>query len=134
VHTLGGVQHSAPHATQGFHCTDGADRMCYLDGTPPGFLTQTCPPAEASHLDCNNDDYFSTAPPAGTYLATHWNVANSAFLDTSAGEVVVTIAGDAATERLMAQLAAAMDNSALTIGGNLQRARVINIPTFSASS
>jgi len=134
VHTLGGVQTTAPHATQGFHCTDGADRMCYLDGTAPGFLTQTCPSSEAGHLDCNNDDYFSTSPPAGNYLATHWNVANSAFLDTGSGQVVVAVAGDAATEKMMAGLASVMDNGTVTIGGDLQRLRVINIPTFSASS
>lgn len=34
VHTMGGVQASAPNATRGGHCTDDADRLCYLDGTP----------------------------------------------------------------------------------------------------
>ncbi|MDQ4096950.1 MAG: DUF4214 domain-containing protein, partial [Actinomycetota bacterium] len=80
VHTLGGVQPTAPHATANHHCTDDYDRMCYSDA--PGVSVQVwC--AATSHenrLDCNHDDYFSTAPPAGSYLATRWNTANSVFL------------------------------------------------------
>lgn len=84
VHTFGGVQPTAPNATQGFHCTDDADRMCYLDGTPPGTLFQRCTGTnDENRLDCNNDDYFNTSPVPGSYLATHWNVANSAFLAAS---------------------------------------------------
>jgi hypothetical protein len=81
MHTLGAVQDSAPHATGQAHCTDGEDLMCYTDssGLP---MTYVCP-SSGRLLDCNSDDYFSTAPPAGTYLATHWNTAASGFLATS---------------------------------------------------
>lgn len=82
IHTLGGVQRTAPNATQGFHCTDEYDRLCYNDGSG-GFVRIVC--GSSSHealLDCNHNDYFSTNPPAGSYLATHWNTARSVFLST----------------------------------------------------
>jgi hypothetical protein len=81
THTLGGVQHTAPHASGGWHCIDENDIMCYSD--PPYYPTLTVLCDEASYaelLDCNHDDYFHTNPPGDSYLATHWNVANSQFL------------------------------------------------------
>ncbi|MCT2585337.1 RICIN domain-containing protein [Actinophytocola sp. S1-96] len=83
LHTIGAVRSSAPNATSFGHCWDDEDIMCYDDGgipNPPGSLQPVCPGAPENQLDCNGDDYFHTNPPAGSYLATHWNVANSLYL------------------------------------------------------
>lgn len=80
VHMLGSVQKGAPHATAGFHCRDGNDLMCYDDGSAGSRQVSTCASSQATLLDCQHDDYFSTAPARGSWLATHWNVAGSAFL------------------------------------------------------
>ena len=80
MHMLGAVQPGAPHATAGHHCRDGSDVMCYADGTAGSRQMAVCPTSHANLLDCRSDDYFSTAPRAGSWLATHWNTANSAFL------------------------------------------------------
>ena len=86
VHTLGGVNLSAPHATPLGHCTDDGDVMCYEDA-PLTRLQDVCPPEGDALLDCNGDDYFHPHPPTGSYLATHWNVADSSFLATTVGTV-----------------------------------------------
>jgi hypothetical protein len=83
LHTLGGVQDSAPHSTQAGHCVDENDTMCYVD-TSGKALENDCPSMPSWQVDCHLDDYFNANPPPGSYLATHWDVANSSFLEGAA--------------------------------------------------
>ena len=134
VHSLGGVQPSAPHGTDRFHCTDEEDRMCYKDATDV-VLSFDCPLENAYYLDCNHDDYFHSHPPAGSYLATHWNVADSSFLfrgpiDDPANAPPVVDAGpdqtsapDAATE-----LAGVVTDDGLPGAGLVSSWRVVEGP------
>jgi hypothetical protein len=92
LHNLGGVQPTAPHATALGHCDDDADRMCYADGSPGLVVRTVCAASQEALFDCGKDDYFSTSPPAGSYLATRWNTARSSFLATQAPESSVPIA------------------------------------------
>jgi hypothetical protein len=95
THTLGAVQWTAPHtthtATNGDaygHCWDGYDVMCYRDGPFPAHdMTYDCPKIAgvmSQVYDCGGDDYFNVAPPANSYLATHWNIYDSIFLGSCA--------------------------------------------------
>ena len=90
LHLLGAVQRSAPHASPEGHCTDEYDLLCYdEDGSGPFRTTVRCgSTALDRRLDCHDDDYFSTAPAPGSYLATHWNAADSRYLDDEAPAVV----------------------------------------------
>lgn len=83
THMLGAVQDESPHGSLNGHCNDSAELMCYDDGST-GPMLGTCLPGQADFLDCGHDDYFSTSPVAGGYLASHWNTADSSFLDTVA--------------------------------------------------
>ena len=83
IHTLGGVQDSAPHSSSAGHCIDENDTMCYVDtsGNP---MENDCPSLPSWQVDCRLDDYFNGAPDATNYLASHWNVADSVFLEGAA--------------------------------------------------
>jgi hypothetical protein len=58
--------------------------MCYAeDAGVAHALRIDCaqlPGAIPESYDCGRDDYFNPAPAPGTYLATHWNTYDSAFL------------------------------------------------------
>ncbi len=85
-HNLGAVNNSAPNTSRAAHCTDEWDVMCYSDAPYYPTMRTVCP--ERGHderLDCNHDDYYHTSPRPGSYLATHWNVANNQFLMTGGG-------------------------------------------------
>ena len=94
THNMGAVQDSAPNSTRAGHCFEMYDVMCYDDGGPASFLTFTCAEAFPLPYECGSDDYFSPAPAPGSYLATHWNVYDSAFLCPVA--TCVTVPGSTA--------------------------------------
>lgn len=83
MHTIGGVQYSAPHSTGAGHCTDEQDRMCYTDSQST-VLTYPCVWEHERLFDCGDDDYFHTNPLQGSYLAGHWNSAMSSYLERAA--------------------------------------------------
>ncbi|MEV7418021.1 RICIN domain-containing protein [Streptomyces sp. NPDC089919] len=86
-HNLGAVNNSAPNSSKGAHCTDEWDVMCYSD-TPyyPKMRNVCTDQASENILDCNHDDYFNTAPKPGSYLTTHWNIADNQFLMRGKGD------------------------------------------------
>ena len=84
-HNMGAVQNSAPHASGAGHCYQRNDVMCLYDGGPyfqHGGRMTACNDGQtlADEWDCGRDDYYNPAPSPGSYLATHWNLYNSAFL------------------------------------------------------
>ncbi len=92
THNLGAVQWDAPHSTEPpgqtlaryGHCWQGADVMCYVEDSAAAHAMRydcpTIPGTISQGYDCGRDDYFNPAPPAGSYLATHWNTYDSAFM------------------------------------------------------
>ncbi|MER5930812.1 RICIN domain-containing protein [Streptomyces sp. NPDC002054] len=85
-HNLGAVNNSAPNTSRGAHCTDEWDVMCYSDSPHYPKMRNVCTNRAAENiLDCNHDDYFHTSPKPGSYLATHWNIADNQFLMRNKG-------------------------------------------------
>ena len=99
MHTLGAVQNSAPNTTWNVapgafgHCTDEYDVMCYPDA-PGVTMTIRCPDRGLDgQFDCGNDDYFHTRPSGGSYLGSHWNTADSGWLERSVVELATPVPG-----------------------------------------
>ncbi|MDH6580444.1 RICIN domain-containing protein [Kitasatospora sp. MAP5-34] len=85
-HNLGAVNNSAPYSSKAAHCTVDWDLMCYSDAPYYPTMQTLCPDqAQQDRLDCTKDDYFNTNPKPGSYLSTHWNVADNQFLITGGG-------------------------------------------------
>jgi hypothetical protein len=87
MHNLGGVQNSAPYSSGGGHCIDEWDVMCYSDTPNRPTMQYRCPDRAAfqNQIDCNYDNYFNPNPAPGSYLDTHWNTADSVFLQSGPG-------------------------------------------------
>ncbi|GAB7036969.1 MULTISPECIES: hypothetical protein [Catenuloplanes] len=80
-HSMGAVLPGTPNGSGAGHCNDDADVMCYKDGGPrsDGYRSNVCPSPNGNldyYWDCNVNDYFHPNPPAGSYLATNWNLAS----------------------------------------------------------
>ena len=81
---LGAVLSGSPNSTGAGGCLDEYDLLCGKDrsGKPVRIV---CPKSHENRLDCGHDDYFSTSPKPGSYLAQNWNIASSEFLLRSDG-------------------------------------------------
>lgn len=85
-HNLGAVNNSAPDSSKGGHCTVTNDLMCYSDYPYYPQMHEVCAdPVYAQRLDCRHDNYFNTNPKPGSYLSSHWNVADNRFLIGAGG-------------------------------------------------
>jgi hypothetical protein len=80
AHNLGAGLEDSPNASGAGHCTDDYDLLCGKDAAK-ATVRAVCPSkTHELRLDCNHDDYFSTDPKAGSYLAENWNIAQNEFL------------------------------------------------------
>ncbi|MEV4115530.1 ricin-type beta-trefoil lectin domain protein [Nonomuraea sp. NPDC049695] len=84
-HTLGAVNNNAPHASGHAHCVDEYDVMCYKDADDVTLIYNCTNQSHDRLLDCGHEDYYNTNPPAGSYLATYYNVADNLFLIKGGG-------------------------------------------------
>ncbi|GAA2498276.1 RICIN domain-containing protein [Winogradskya humida] len=84
THMLGAVLQDSPNSTGGGSCTDNYDLLCRPDRSGKA-MRDVCPKQHETRLDCGHDDYFSTNPKQGSYLADNWNVALNEFLLRSDG-------------------------------------------------
>jgi hypothetical protein len=70
--------------------------MCYVEDSGASHGMQmdcaALPGAIPENYDCGHDDYFNPSPPAGSYLATHWNTYDSALL-APCGEITPACGG-----------------------------------------
>ncbi|GAA2654021.1 RICIN domain-containing protein [Paractinoplanes durhamensis] len=82
--TLGAVLIDTPNASGAGGCLDEYDLLCDQDRSGKA-VRNVCPKKHENRLDCGHDDYFSTSPKAGSYLAKNWNIATSDFLLRSDG-------------------------------------------------
>jgi hypothetical protein len=84
-HNLGAVNNSAPNSSKAGHCVDEFDLMCYADNSGNATQVVCSDRAGNQRLDCGHNDYYHTNPSPGSYLATHWNVADNEFLIDDGG-------------------------------------------------
>jgi hypothetical protein len=61
--------------------------MCYPDGIS-AVMSYVCPASFDQRFDCGHDDYFSASPAPESYLATHWNTADSGWLTSDPSDTV----------------------------------------------
>jgi hypothetical protein len=82
--TLGATLIDSPNASGAGGCLDDYDLLCGPDRSRKP-VRLACPKRHENRLDCGHDDYFSTNPRPGSYLAKNWNIAQSEFLLRSDG-------------------------------------------------
>lgn len=81
AHAMGAVNRTAPDATQEGHQRRMSELMTATEGVSD-FIQRPDRPSEwvEWRIDPDGDSHFHPSPPAGSYLATHWNVCLSPFL------------------------------------------------------